>query len=188
VDEAGNSSNTEIVTLTPSSLNAEIGTDAGETIAGENGVNNAIAGRGGDDSLFGDSGDDIIDGGLGDDLLMGEGGDDILIGGPGADTLNGGDGADEHRYFSIIDRGDRIEGFNAEEGDVLNFSELLGNDAGSGNIEDFLRFESDGGNIHISVDVDGGGGEFSSIPYVTLVDPVGVGTVEEAVANGTVIA
>ena len=187
VDEAGNSSNTEIVTLSPTDLTADIGTDAGETIAGENGADNAIAGHGGDDNLFGDSGDDVIDGGLGDDFLFGDGGDDVLIGGPGADRINGGDGADEHRYFSITERGDRIEGFNAEEGDVLNFSELLGDDAGNGNIEDFLRFEEVDGNIKISVDLSGTGGENGFVPYVTLVDPVGVTTVEEAASNGTVI-
>ena len=187
-DEAGNSSNTEIVTISPTSLTANIGTDAGETIAGENGADNAIAGRGGDDNLFGDSGNDIIDGGLGNDFLFGDGGDDVLIGGPGADVINGGDGADEHRYFSITERGDRIEGFNANEGDILNFGDLLGDDAGSGNIEEFLRFEQVGGDIEISVDVDGTGAESGFIPYVTLVDPVGVTTVEEAANNGTVIA
>ncbi len=188
VDEAGNSSNTEIVTLSPTNLTADIGTEGDDAIAGENGVDNAIAGRGGDDSLFGDSGNDILDGGLGNDFLFGDDGNDILIGGPGADRLNGGDGADEHRYFSITERGDRIEGFNAEEGDVLNFSDLLGNDSGNGNIEEFVRFEQVGDDIEVSVDVDGTGGDFGFIPYVTLVDPVGITTVEEAASNGTVIA
>lgn len=188
VDEAGNSSNTEIVTLSPTNLTADVGTEGDDTIAGENGVDNAIAGRGGNDSLFGDTGDDIIDGGLGDDFLLGGAGNDILIGGPGADVINGGDGADEHRYFSITERGDRIEGFNAEEGDVLNFSDLLGDDSGSGNIEDFVRFNQVGSDIEVSVDVDGSGGDFAFVPYVTLVDPVGVTTIEEAASNGTVIA
>ncbi|MDH3658426.1 MAG: cadherin-like domain-containing protein [Alphaproteobacteria bacterium] len=187
VDQAGNVSNTEIVTISPSALTADIGTEGDDTLAGENGVDNAIAGRGGDDSLFGDTGNDIIDGGLGDDFIFGDAGDDILIGGPGADVINGGDGADEHRYFSITERGDRIEGFNAEEGDVLNFGDLLGNDAG-GSIEDHIRFNQVGNDIEVSVDVDGSGGDFAFIPYVTLVDPVGVTTVEEAANNGTVVA
>ncbi len=188
VDQAGNTSNTEVVTLSPTKLTADIGTEGDDALAGENGVDNAIAGRGGDDSLFGDSGNDIIDGGLGNDYLYGDGGNDILIGGPGADRLDGGEGADEHRYFSITERGDKIEGFNAEEGDVLNFSDLLGNDSGSENIEEFVRFEQVGGDIEVSVDVDGTGGDFGFIPYVTLVDPVGITTVEEAASNGTVIA
>ncbi len=186
VDEAGNASNTEVVTISPSALTADIGTEGDDTLAGANGVDNAIAGRGGNDSLFGDTGDDVIDGGLGDDFIFGDAGDDLLIGGPGADVINGGDGADEHRYFSITERGDRIEGFNAEEGDVLNFGDLLGNDAG-GSIEDFVRFDQVGNDIQISVDVDGTGGDFAFVPYVTLVDPVGVTTVEEAASNGTVI-
>jgi Ca2+-binding RTX toxin-like protein len=187
VDEAGNASNTEIVTISPTNLTADIGTDGDDTLAGENGADNAIAGRDGDDNLFGDSGNDVIDGGLGNDFLFGDGGDDLLIGGPGADVINGGDGADEHRYFSITERGDRIEGFNASEGDVLNFSDLLGNDEGGGNIEDFVRFEQVGNDIEVSVDVDGTGSEAAFIPYVTLVDPVGVTTVEEAASNGSVI-
>lgn len=187
VDEAGNLSNTEILTLTPSSLNAELGTDGDDTLVGQDGVNNAMSGRAGNDDLTGGNGDDIIDGGLGDDFLSGGDGDDLLIGGPGADIINGGAGADEHRYFSITERGDRIEGFNAEEGDILNFSDLLGNDAGSGNIEDFVRFDQVGNDIEVSVDVDGSGNDFSFVPYVTLVDPVGVTTVEEAASNGTVI-
>ena len=188
VDEAGNSSNTEILTLSPTNLTADIGTEGNDTLAGADDADNAIAGRGGDDNLFGADGNDIIDGGLGDDFLFGDAGDDILIGGPGADVINGGDGADEHRYFSITERGDRIEGFNAEEGDVLNFSDLLGNDSGTGNIEDFVRFDQVGNNVEVSIDVDGGGGDFGFIPYVTLVDPVGVTTVEEAASNGSVIA
>lgn len=187
VDEAGNASNTEIVTITPSGLNADLGTEGDDTIAGDSVVDNAIAGRGGDDSLFGGNGNDILDGGLGNDFLFGDGGNDLLIGGPGADVINGGDGADEHRYFSITERGDRIEGFNAEEGDVLNFSDLLGNDNGS-SVEDFIRFDQVGSNIEVSVDVDGSGGDAGFVSYVTLVDPVGVTTVEEAANNGTVIA
>ncbi|MGI9508011.1 MAG: Ig-like domain-containing protein [Geminicoccaceae bacterium] len=186
VDEAGNASNTEIVTISPTDLTAELGTEGDDTLAGADGVDNAIAGRGGDDSLFGGDSDDVIDGGLGDDFIFGDAGDDLLIGGPGADTINGGDGADEHRYFSITERGDRIEGFNAEEGDVLNFGDLLGNDSGGG-VEEFIRFNQVGNDIEISVDVDGSGSDFSFIPYVTLVDPVGVTTVEEAANNGTVI-
>jgi len=129
----------------------------------------------------------VIDGGLGNDFLNGGAGNDLLIGGPGADIIDGGSGADELRYFSITERGDRIEGFNAEEGDVLNFSDLLGNDEGQGNVEDFIRFEQVGTDVEISVDVDGSGSDSAFITYVTLVDPVGVTTVEEAASNGTVI-
>lgn len=187
IDESGNASNTEIVTVSPSSLTAEIGTDSGETLVGSSGVDDAIAGRGGDDNLSGDSGNDVIDGGLGDDFISGGAGNDLLIGGPGADILIGGEGADEHRYFSITERGDRIEGFNAEEGDVLNFSDLLGNDDGDSSVDDFIRFEQVGDDIQVSVDVDGSGSDAAFVTYVTLVDPVGVTTVEEAASNGTVI-
>lgn len=188
IDEAGNSSNVETVTLSPTNVTAEIGTDGNDTLTGETGVDNAIAGRGGDDVLTGDSGDDILDGGLGNDFLNGGAGDDVLIGGPGADDINGGPGADQHRYFSVTDRGDRIEGFNATEGDVLNFSDLLGNDSGLENIGNFVRFDQVGNDIEVSVDIDGNGADAGFVPYVTLIDPIGVTTVEEAASSGTVIA
>lgn len=187
VDAAGNSSNTEVVTLSPSNLSAELGTEGNDTLIGQNGVDNAISGRSGDDDLTGGDGNDIIDGGLGNDILNGGPGDDILIGGPGPDEIDGGPGADQLRYFSITERGDRIEGFNASEGDVLNFSDLLGNDSGTDNVEDLLRFDQIGNDIEVSVDVDGTGSDASFVPYVTLVDPVGITTVEEAVNSGTVI-
>jgi|GEM_PF-5837162 len=186
-DQADNVSNTEIVAISPSVFNADIGTEDNDTLVGDDGVDNAIAGRGGDDDLSGGDRNDVIDGGLGNDFLNGGAGNDLLIGGPGADIIDGGSGADELRYFSITERGDRIEGFNAEEGDVLNFSDLLGNDEGQGNVEDFIRFEQVGTDVEISVDVDGSGSDSAFITYVTLVDPVGVTTVEEAASNGTVI-
>jgi Ca2+-binding RTX toxin-like protein len=169
-----------------------IGTDGDDLIVGQDDENDALSGRAGDDSLLGGGGNDILDGGLGNDFLRGGEGDDLLIGGPGADILIGDAGADEYRFTSIIDRGDWIEGFNANEGDVLNFADLLGNDAGTGSIEDFVSFTTvndvnTGPKIEVAVDVDGAGEQFTFVNFLTLSNPVGVTTAEEAAANGTLI-
>jgi len=62
---------------------------------------------------------DVLDGGLGDDMLKSYIGDDALIGGAGADTFifdwyDSNAGAD----FGV----DRIEDFNAAEGDKIDLS------------------------------------------------------------------
>jgi len=69
------------------------GTDAADTLVGEEGVDQ-INGYAGDDALFGHLGDDHIFGGLGDDTLAGGGDDDLLNGQEDDDGLWGGDGDD----------------------------------------------------------------------------------------------
>lgn len=78
------------------------GTDAGETLMGQQGRDIIHAGLGddvvdggaGDDQLFGEGSKDRLFGGAGDDLLDGGLGDDVLDGGAGNDQLFGGDGLD----------------------------------------------------------------------------------------------
>jgi Ca2+-binding RTX toxin-like protein len=171
---------------------ADFGDDDDNILTGLSEINDAIAGRGGDDQLFGLSGNDILDGGRGNDILVGGLGDDTLIGGPGADELWGNarfqpdpGGADTFLYFSLADRGDRIMDFGAAEGDVLDFSELLSG-ATPDTLGDFVSFTPDAGNIEVSVDVDGSGSDFAPIAFLTLVDPTGVTSVETAASNGTV--
>jgi Bacterial Ig domain/RTX calcium-binding nonapeptide repeat (4 copies) len=163
---------------------AELGDDGNDILAGEFGVNDAISGRGGNDVLFGFSGDDVLDGGLGNDELHGGSGDDLLIGGPGSDELSGGAGADRHLYFTLAERGDRLSGFNADEGDTLDFSELFEGAATADDIEAFVRFDPAGGDVGVSVDQDGPGAAFDFIGMATLVDPTGVTTAQEAADNG----
>jgi Ca2+-binding RTX toxin-like protein len=110
-----------------------MGEDGNDAITGLRG-NDVLWGRGGDDNLsggrgrdflLGGDGDDTLDGGRGLDLLIGGEGDDILIGGAGSDFLLGGAGADT--FMVTSDRGvDRIFDFNADEGDVINVADLLG--------------------------------------------------------------
>jgi Bacterial Ig domain/RTX calcium-binding nonapeptide repeat (4 copies) len=166
---------------------AELGDDGDDILAGEFGVNDAIAGRGGNDLLLGLSGDDVLDGGLGSDELHGGSGDDLLIGGPGGDRLSGEAGADRHLYFTLAERGDRISGFNADEGDTLDFSELFGGAASADDVDGFVRFDAAGGDIEVSVDQDGAGPAFDFVGMATLVDPTGVTTAQEAAENGSLV-
>lgn len=112
-----------------------LGGRAGDTLSGNDGANNISGGRGndyiygsggndtligdaGNDWLFGDSGSDFLFGGAGKDTLAGGDGDDRIAGGAGVDLLNGGLGADIF-VFDILNAGDRISDFSAE--DTLEF-------------------------------------------------------------------
>jgi Ca2+-binding RTX toxin-like protein len=88
-----------------------IGSDHGDMLTGNAGINmiwgggghDKIQGLDGDDWLYGGDGDDIIEGGNGIDTIYGEGGNDTLYSGPstsvsaGTDrsTIYGGEGDDE---------------------------------------------------------------------------------------------
>ncbi len=70
------------------------GTAVGETLYGNDLLNDDIKGFGGNDFLYGLEGNDQIDGGDGADLVDGGSGNDFLYGNTGTDTLLGGDGND----------------------------------------------------------------------------------------------
>jgi Ca2+-binding RTX toxin-like protein len=161
--------------------------DRDDVLEGEFGVDDVIAGRGGNDILLGFSGDDVLDGGIGRDELHGGSGDDLLIGGPGGDELSGDAGADRHLYFTLAERGDRIFGFDADAGDALDFSELFEGAATPDDIDPFVRYEAAGSDVEVSVDQDGSGAAFAFITMATLVDPTGVTTAQEAVDNGSLV-
>jgi Ca2+-binding RTX toxin-like protein len=113
-------------------INGNAGSDTASGGAGDDWV---VGGKDGD-RLFGDAGDDLVYGNIGNDVCVGGEGDDTLrggqdndqlFGGPGADflsgdrgsdTLVGGAGADLFHSFVGADL-DRIEDFNAAEGDRL---------------------------------------------------------------------
>ncbi|WP_311200400.1 calcium-binding protein [Jannaschia sp. W003] len=89
-----------------------------------------LRGYGGDDDLMGGDGNDELRGNEGDDTLKGDDGNDTLLGGSGNDTLNGGRGNDRLNggagsdtfVFDLLDgasSSDRIEGFDAAEGDRI---------------------------------------------------------------------
>jgi Ca2+-binding RTX toxin-like protein len=188
-DEQGATSEPAVFSLDFSAADLVAGTNGDDpSLRGTSGTD-AISGRGGDDQLFGLAGNDLLDGGAGNDVLDGGPGSDLLFGGPGNDTLTGGDGADRFFLLSLPDRGDRLLDFNADEGDVLDLSALFDGQADAGNIDDFLQFEPSGANdIAVSADIDGAAPAFEPVQVVTLVDPTGVTTVQDAVNSGAVVA
>lgn len=185
-DEQGEASRVARLQVDFSDRNAEIGTNRDDPLIGDVG-DDAMSGRGGDDSLFGFDGDDLIDGGTGDDELDGGPGNDRLFGGPGEDDLTGGEGADVFAVISLVDRGDRVLDFNADEGDVLDFSALFADRADELNIDPFVRFENLGDDVRVDVDLDGPASDFSFIPLLTLIDPVAITTAQDAVDNNTMV-
>jgi hypothetical protein len=187
VDGHGAASNTFVVDANLGATGAELGTPNDDTLTGQPLVDDAMSGLAGNDALFGDSGDDLLDGGTGNDIMDGGAGNDQLVGGPGADLLSGGAGADSEIYFSLADRGDRISGFNATEGDTLDFSQLFDGAADPNDIDPFVHFDPVGNDVQVSVDQDGAGANSAFISFATLVDPSGVTTAQDAVNNNTLV-
>jgi Ca2+-binding RTX toxin-like protein len=79
------------------------GTNRRDRRDGQNGVNDIIFGRGGNDRIRGLGCNDVLDGGAGNDRILGgtgrdtvrgRTGNDTILGGAGADNLNGGVGND----------------------------------------------------------------------------------------------
>jgi RTX calcium-binding nonapeptide repeat (4 copies)/Domain of unknown function (DUF4114)/Bacterial Ig domain len=186
VDDDGAASAPAQVTFDFSAVNLVVGDDIPPEGGGDG--TDLFSGRGGDDELFGAAGDDLLDGGEGNDTLHGGPGNDLLFGGPGNDELHGDEGADRFFFLSLPDRGDQILDFNADEGDVLNLSSLFRDvDVEVANADAFLQFEQSGANdVAVSVDVDGPAAGFDFVQVVTLVDPTGVTTVQDAVTSGAV--
>ena len=111
-------------------------------------------------------GDEVL-GQAGNDVLQGLAGDDLLIGGQGDDRFNGGAGGDVFAWrLSDVVNGqttvDRIEDFDltphAAGGDVLDLRDLLQNehtDGGTGNLSQYLHFDTTGSDTLIQISVNG---------------------------------
>jgi hypothetical protein len=120
-------------------------------------------------SILGGSNNNVLTGGSGDDYLNGGAGSDTLIGGAGNDTLIGGSGADVFSW-SLSDQGttlmpavDVIQQFDtataAAGGDVLDLRDLLSGTATTAMaIDQYLDFETSGGDTVINVRPDAAGG------------------------------
>lgn len=154
------------------------GADGNDTLHGGAG-DDELWGRAGNDKLHGGIGDDSLYGGLGDDFLNGnaghdwiEGGEgndtlngglgrDVLIGGPGADIMTGGLGTDSFVFTSRRDYDgstDVITDFRSGE-DSLDLRGMnirfIGQNAFSAKRQ--ARFESEGNDTMLLIDLDGDG-------------------------------
>ena len=137
------------------------GSEFGDVLIGDGGVNGLI-GAGGDDEIFGGDGNDTLDGGEGNDFLVGDLGDDHLLGGSGSgsDTLQGLAGND------TLEGGDGDDLLFGDGG--INYNGPSGNDVligGNGN--DFLR----GG---AGVDSYDGGDGFDRVSFIMRAATQGV--------------
>jgi Ca2+-binding RTX toxin-like protein len=105
-----------------------IGSDLGDTLAGDAGANR----------IWARDGADLVQGAAGNDVLFGEGGADTLAPGAGVDVLRGGAGADVFR-FAAGDSGapgqvrDRIVDFTQADGDRIDLFFIDANAALAGN-------------------------------------------------------
>ena len=180
-DAEGNASDPAISTLSIQD-NRIPGTDASETIEGDD-QGNAIAGGKGDDELLGLGNNDVLDGGPGDDDLDGGEGSDILNGGQGNDDLLGGPGADTFRFNSLREGRDTIFDFDATEGDRLDLTNIFDSnfDPNDPSAREFIIFQAVdddlGGvanDINVLVDLDGPGSNHVPVPVATLDNPTGI--------------
>ena len=144
------------------SNNANVATEAGDTITGT-AVNNVIDGLGGNDTISGDNGDDQIFGGTGNDSLFGNGGTDSLFGNNGDDILSGGQGND----WLSGDAGNDIYVFNLGDGQdyISEFASLNEENSvqfGAGIVLDDLRLIFDGWTAHLDIGGNGNSLSFSN--------------------------
>lgn len=162
-------------------INGTAGTDQINGVM--NAGNNIHAGagddviRGGDlaDTINGAAGNDSILGGGGADVIFGGNGDDKIYGDAGADTLSGGAGADIFRYMAMDESGvglaaDHITDFQTGI-DKFNFKSIDTNPSTPGkqgfdfiadqiftaNGRGEIRYQTDGANLRVEVDLDGDG-------------------------------
>ncbi|WP_034637815.1 beta strand repeat-containing protein, partial [Desulfovibrio cuneatus] len=110
--------------------------------------------------LHGSAHGGMVDGGAGNDTLMGDGGNNILVGGSGSDVLTGGGGADTF-VWKAGDQGtvdtpskDVITDFNIHEGDKLDLSQLLTDEA-KDDMDSYLSIVRTGGNTELRISTTG---------------------------------
>lgn len=148
------------------------GDDGDDIIFGGTG-DDTLNGGDGRDTINGEGQNDMLDGGAGIDRLFGGLGDDIIIGGADRDVLFGDAGADtfvfDEAHFAGLaaNSADRITDFKDFQGDLIDLSLVDaitgGNDDAFAFINEAefsgtageLRWEQDGANTMIYMDVDG---------------------------------
>lgn len=140
-----------------------------------NALDNQLYGSTNNNTLSGLGGNDLIDGKEGLDTLLGGEGNDILVGGTARDTTTGGAGADRHVWRDISEGNanrnfaDTITDFSQADGDTISLANIDADQTGGTANDDFafigmdafsgtageLRFEFDGGDTIVELDVDG---------------------------------
>jgi Ca2+-binding RTX toxin-like protein len=112
------------------------------------------------ENIFASAFNDTLTGNSSANAINGGAGNDVIIGGLGADILTGGLGADTFRFLSTgLDATfDRVTDFSTAQGDKIDLKNLLvGYDAVTKAITDFVEFTTVGANTVVKVDRDGTG-------------------------------
>ncbi len=131
---------------------------------------------------------DYLDGGNGTDTLYGGVGDDILVGGAQADNLYGDQGQDIFALTVLDGFVDTIHDFViGAQGDELNITDILiGYDALTDAISDFVQMSKSGNDVIVAVNADGFGGDF--VAAALIVGGVGGASVADLLAMGNIVA
>lgn len=132
-------------------------------------------------------GNDFLDGGAGNDVLYGEGGNDILVIGLGLDRAYGGEGADTFAITLIDSLIDRIEDFNAGQGDSINITDVLDSyDPLTDDIANFVRLVQNGADTELQINADGAGSDF--VAAALIVGGTGGADIAAMITAGSLVA
>ena len=164
-----------------------IGGDGGDYMLGGHDNDRLVGGTGadfmmgqnGDDTLEGGSGNDYLSGGHDEDTLYGGSGDDRITGGNqndfisdghGLDTLTGGNDADTFKLTAGDNAVDRITDFNAQQGDILDLSDIVSMSSGEDITNYLSTSESSGDTTLVATDSEGNSETIAVLQNVTGVD------------------
>lgn len=112
------------------------------------------------ENIFASAFNDTLTGSSVANTINGAAGNDLIVGGLGADILTGGLGADTFQFLSTgLDANfDRITDFGTAQADKIDVKNiLLGFDAVTSAITNFIEFTTSGTNTIVKVDRDGAG-------------------------------
>ncbi|MDK1683050.1 SwmB domain-containing protein [Acinetobacter terrestris] len=180
---------------TPSYLKE--GTAQGETLDHSNAADGVrIYGYEGNDTLIGGRANDILRGGNGNDILDGGAGNDYLNGGSDNDTITGGVGADTV-VFDLLNASDATGGngvdtwtdFSLSQGDIIDISELLGDEVTGYNLDQYvsLNYDEAAQSITVKIDRDGTGDIYNSTNLLILTNQREDITMDELLMNKSII-
>jgi hypothetical protein len=135
----------------------------------------SIIGTSGVDTLTGGAANDTISGGDGNDTIIGGAGDDVLTGGLGADVFEwnlGEQGTVNNPAFDVV------KDFSLAQGDKLDLRDLLISE-NSGNLTNYLHFESDGTDTVVKISTAGSftSGAYAETNQIIVLEGVNLTTI-----------
>ncbi len=150
----------------------------------------SVVGSSYNDTIRGSTANESLYGGSGVDTLYGGTGNDVLVGGAGADVLWGETGADTFK-FDVASAGsiDTVKDFKLAESDKIDIKDLLiGYDAVTKAITDYIECTTSGANTIVKVDRDGLGTAYTWQQVATFENVTGLTDEAALKSSGTIIA